>query len=81
MVLEGLEKEICLLVDQVISIDRLQEALPNRFEALCIEEAIQRLKDQKLLIQIGNEMLFLAVPRNLPKAGKYMPFWLGYIEV
>lgn len=80
MVLEGLEKEICLLADQVISIDKLQEALQNRFEALCVKEAIQRLKDQKLLIQIGNEILFLAVPRNFPKVGKYMPFWLGYIE-
>lgn len=80
MVLDGLEKDICLLADQVISVEKLKAALCERFEAQMIEQSIEKLKEKKLIIQIGEEILFLAVPRNFPKIGTYMPFWLGYID-
>lgn len=80
MVLEGLEKKICLLADQVIRIDKLRRMLGNVFAEKEIDQSIESLKKKKLLLQIGEELLFLAVPKNFPKIGKYMPFWLGYID-
>ena len=80
MVLEGLEKEICLLADQVIRMEKLYRLLGDEFTDREINLAIDSLKKKKLLLQIGEEILFLAVPRNFPKVGKYLPFWLGLIE-
>lgn len=80
IVLDGLEREICILADQVIRISRVRQMLPEAIADEQLEQAISSLKRKKLLIQIGEEILFLAVPRNFPKVGKHKPFWLGYIE-
>ena len=80
MVLDGLEKEICVLADQVITLDRLYTILETRFSEKEICEALENLKQKKLLIQIGKEILFLAVPRNYRKLQNNKAFWTSYIE-
>lgn len=80
-VLEGLEKEICLLADQAIRVSQVRQILQDRAVAAEIDQAIAALRQRKLLIQIGEEILFLAVPRNFPKVGKHLPFWIGYIDL
>ena len=47
MVLEGLEKEICLLADQVIRIDKLRRMLGNEFAEKEIDQSIESLKKKK----------------------------------
>ena len=79
MVLDGLEKEICVLADQVITVEYLYDILKNRFEKEEIVQALEKLKKKKLLIQIGNEILFLAIPRNYRGLKKNLAFWTGYI--
>ncbi len=65
-IFDGLEKEICLLADQTIRIDRLLElcAEPDKARA---EHVLEDLIQKKLILRIGDEVLFLAVPERIER--------------
>ena len=62
-VLDGLEKDVCLAADQAVRIDRLLETCGKQ-ERGRAEEVLEELIRKKLILRIGDEVLFLAVPEK-----------------
>lgn len=63
VVLMGLEKDICRLADNVISVKKLYDSLPE-IDHERIDETLNSLIGQKLIIRIKDEILFLALPKG-----------------
>ncbi|MCR4924277.1 MAG: RiPP maturation radical SAM C-methyltransferase [Lachnospiraceae bacterium] len=63
VVLTGLKKSICQAAESVISRGKLYEAL-KEYGKEEIDTAIAELKESKLLLQIKDELLFLALPKE-----------------
>lgn len=59
----GPEKDICLLADQTVKIDEVYEGC-QEYPRERVAEAMQELINLKLLLMMGNEVIFLAVPGN-----------------
>ena len=68
IVLDGVKKEICEKSESTIRIDRLISQLPD-YDREEIMEAIEELYlNEKLIMKIGEEILFLAIPKELEQS-------------
>ncbi len=75
-VLTGLKKRICELSESALKIQRLYELIPDHDKGET-DKAIEELKTSGILIQIKDEVLFLAMPKELLDNSKKKFYHVG----
>ena len=79
LVLSGTARKICENADACIRFRELQKRLPEVPEEELLRQ-IEDLKRRKLLLQIRDELLFLALPRDRLCRDPVLPYPVGRIE-
>lgn len=78
--LSGLEREVCLAARSAVSLSSLYKKLADRAGEKEINKALAALREKNLILGIGAEVLFLALPEGYEKNDTHETFMLWNME-